>query len=121
MKFRRDFVTNSSSSSFVVARKGKFSEKQKKAFLRHVESLMLGEVLLEPGAGNEEIEKAIEDNCYDYCKKEILEALKKGETVYHGSVSFEPDSYGIADFLNELWEAAEENGSFTAIDTDLSY
>ena len=120
MKFRSDYVTNSSSSSFVLARKGEFNEKQKEAFLNQVEYLMMGEVLLEPGASEEEIKHAIWENNYRYCEKEIREALKNGETVYYGFVSLHPDSNAIADVLHDLWNAAEANGSFRAIDTSLN-
>lgn len=37
MKVRMDFVTNSSSSSFILARTSKLNEKQKEEILKYVE------------------------------------------------------------------------------------
>ena len=45
MKIRTDFVSNSSSSSFVLARKGGLNEKQKEAVIRYVEEHMMGKPL----------------------------------------------------------------------------
>ena len=42
MKIRTDFVANSSSSSFVLARKGALNEKQKAAVIAYIEENLLG-------------------------------------------------------------------------------
>ena len=41
MKIRSDYVTNSSSSSFILARKGELNEAQKEAILRYVTERMM--------------------------------------------------------------------------------
>lgn len=117
MKIRTDFVTNSSSSSFILSRKGPLTEAQKDAIIKFVEENFLGN------------EVVTLDNFEQFCKEnyidddtaaKIKQELDEGRTVHCGSVSFEED---CAWLYQECWEAIKEAGSetFKGIDTDLSY
>ncbi|MBQ9536168.1 MAG: hypothetical protein IJU79_00090 [Desulfovibrionaceae bacterium] len=120
MKIRTDFVTNSSSSSFIIARKP--TEKQDKVMVEFAEQMLLGEdtTLLLPGSTKEEVTKAL-DYLDDEYHDKVLKLLKDGFQVSIGTVSFEPGMEAVP--YQELWERLEraDKKNFIPIDCDLNY
>lgn len=123
MKIRRDFVTNSSSSSFLLARKDELTEEQKKQIVDFVCQNMLGDRVLTPDCTEEQLSQFLEE---EYIAEErsdqIRQALKEGKSIYLGVVHFDGgDDYAY--ILERLWEYLEENGAgnFVTIDGDLEY
>ena len=126
MKIRTDFVTNSSSASFVLARKGELTEKQKAAIVSFVENRMLGERLLSADASEEEVQKVFKDMLIDdedSTGEAIRKVLKSGRDVYYGSISFDESDNDIADLYLGIWDAIERagNDNFEGVETDLCY
>lgn len=124
MKIRSDFVTNSSASSFVVAQKGEFTEKQKAALLDFIIQELLGEKIISGNISDDEFEEMADDEyTIERNKDSIRAAINSGKDIYSGWVSFEDPSNDIADLFQKVWKLLEESGdgNFEIIDGDLFY
>ena len=130
MKYRSDFVTNSSSSSFILARHHELSEKQKEAIVSFVERRFLGNLVVSPDDEPDQIERTFGEAWeeYDYygdSKDEAQKTLEDGLSIYAGSVIFDGmrDDYGT--LCQEIWEvleeAEDEEHRFVTIDGSLEY
>lgn len=126
MRVRTDYVTNSSSSSFILAKSSEMNDKQKTEILKYIEKAFFGRDLLTPKSNEKEIEKVFNDE-YEFedeeTQQKVRELLKEGKTITQGWVVFDECEYHYASVFEDIWEIMEKygDGNFVAIDADLSY
>lgn len=131
MKQRFGNVTNSSSSSFLIARNDELSEKQKERIIKAVLNLTGQKI----ASSIKELDKIFNDTYYGFFDenkkpktdhyafdkyKKCADAINKGMSIYQGEVSFE-EEYDLIYVYEELFKAIVDNKDGIDIDTSLNY
>ena len=132
MKIRNGFVTNSSSSSFVIAKKDNFSKEEEQIIIEYVKKNMFGKKI---ASTKEELDEFFKENYYEDVNDEsfknsykykkyqkALEAIENGLSIYSDWICFEECEYNYGAIFQDLWEELSKNSNnFKEIDTELDY
>lgn len=133
MKMCFGFVTNSSSSSFILATTKEFTEEQNEIILNYAKEKLLGNVV---ASTREELDAffrsffdidVTKENWQDSCSInkakyyfEAQKAIEQGKEIRIGRVDFEESDWDLADIYRSLWKELS-NTEFQGIETSLDY
>lgn len=124
MKVRLDFVTNSSSSSYIVATKNDDKHLMKQMdiiLLKWVKEMLFGQESIKTLDELNKFakERGWEDDYYDYLK--IKECLENNYTVHCGEIYCESENEILYLYENLFNTLMKQDVGFEAIDIELGY
>ena len=121
MKFREDFVTNSSSSSFLLARKGGLTKEQKDAIIAWAEHWFFGKKIAGPEDKDRWEKIADKEYISEWKTEEGKKYLEEGFSLWRGWLSYEEADIMLMRLYQSIWDDLESKGSFEILDGDLDY
>lgn len=123
MKIRTDFVTNSSSSNYVIARRNELTEKQREIIFEFAKEFMMGKKVLSPQTSEAELKEYFAELKDAALEKKIRKALKEGKSIYRDDITLDETIDRLMSMHYALWRGLYKTSrsTFLPLDIDLSY